>query len=96
MNANENKQNQIEKLNDLLKQADHLVPEERAEYLLEHGTEVREPAEWIRDETYTGNNKEIYRCSHCDHWQSVKKQKDQIMYMRYCPFCGSKMGGKPT
>ncbi len=49
--------------------------------------------EWIEDKTYTGKDKKIYVCSHCNHWQSVKnhKQTNQIMYMLYCPFCGAKM-----
>ena len=92
MNANENRKDQIEKLAELLKQADKLAPEERAEYLVDHDVEVRARAQWVKDESYTGNNKDIYRCTNCGHWQSVKKrQSDQIMYMNACPFCEAKM-----
>ena len=51
-----------------------------------HGT-------WERDNTYQNNNKEIYRCSICNHWQAVKKGKhpNQINFMHYCSCCGAKM-----
>ena len=93
MNAKENKQ-EIEKLRALLKRSDELDAENRAEFLAEQGVRVVEDAEWVKDESYTGSSKEIYRCSHCDHWQSVKKhQRDSLMYMKFCPFCGSRMEG---
>ena len=46
---------------------------------------------WLRDESYRGKNKEIFRCSECGHWQSTKKGDKKIFYMNYCPFCGSRM-----
>ena len=92
MNAKENKQNQIKRMNDLLEQAHHISPEKLAKYLVDHGAEVRENATWILDETYEGKNRVIYVCSHCLHWQGVAKfQREQTMYMKYCPFCGARM-----
>ena len=65
---------------------------EQAEFLHEQGVEIREEAEWIKDESYKGGNKEIYVCSKCNHWQSVNKRtRDQILYKEYCPYCGRRM-----
>ena len=62
------------------------------EFLFENGVEPRATARWIHDDSYQGKDKDVYICSGCLHWQSVKKSKsDQIMYMKYCPFCGAKM-----
>jgi hypothetical protein len=48
---------------------------------------------WIKDETYTGKNKEIYYCSLCNHWQSNKRwnPNQRAIYMNYCPQCGARM-----
>lgn len=61
------------------------IPDADAE-AVRHGT-------WIKDNTYKNNNKAIYRCSVCNHWQAVKKDKhpNQINLMNYCSFCGAKM-----
>lgn len=61
------------------------IPDADAEEV-RHGT-------WVKDNTYKNNSKEIYRCSVCNHWQSVKKDKhpNQIKFMNYCSFCGAKM-----
>ena len=59
------------------------------EALLSCGIEPRDKAKWLRDASYTGVSKDIYICSACLHWQSVKKHKP--MYMRYCPHCGARM-----
>lgn len=49
--------------------------------------------EWIEDKSYTGKDKKIYYCSLCNHWQSIKNQRqlNQIMYMNFCSFCGAEM-----
>ena len=66
-----------------------------AERLSARDVEVVPRAEWIKDETYTGQNKEIYRCSRCDHYQTVKKvQKGRLVYLKRCPFCGAVMQRK--
>ena len=85
------RETKVEELRELLKKADK---QELAEYLIDHGVEVRKHASWLRDDSYKGTSKEVYVCSLCGHWQSVKKvQTDQKMYMRYCPFCGARMDG---
>ena len=103
MTSREIKREQIERMIDLLERADRHIRKNEveddesmrracAEYLCRHGAEIREQAEWVKDETYPGNNKDIYACSRCLHWQSIKKmQKEQIMFMKYCPFCGARM-----
>lgn len=107
MRSREIKREQLERMIDLLERAERYVGKNEiedgegarracAEYLCRHGAEPREQAKWIKDETYTGNNKDIYACSRCLHWQSVKKmQKEQIMFMKYCPFCGARMTVEP-
>ncbi len=83
------KEKKLEELRELLQKADKQDP---AKDLLDHGVEVLHHAEWLKDTTYKGSSKEVFICSRCNHWQSVRKlQKDQKMYMRYCPFCGAKM-----
>ena len=63
-----------------------------ATFLIERGFSFKEKARWRISTSYTGKNKDIYTCSLCGHWQSVKKARsDQVMYMRYCPFCGAEM-----
>ena len=55
-------------------------------------TEIRH-GQWVEDKTYPANDKKVYFCSVCNHWQKAKNQKqlNQIMYMNFCPFCGAKM-----
>ena len=86
-----NETEKTEALRALLKraEADGADP---AEFLLRHGVEHRPHAKWIRDVNYKGGNKDIFICSECLHWQSVRKMvADQVNYMNYCPFCGAKM-----
>lgn len=81
----------IEYIRTILNIADALDVD-RALALYISGIEPRGTAEWIMDETYNGKSKSIYVCSSCGHWQSIKKARDgQLCYMKYCPFCGSKM-----
>lgn len=103
MTQKEIQRNQIARIAELLAEADSYgagrTSEDRtdeltlkAEYLYGHDVEIRERAQWLKDNTYTGNNKDIYACSYCLHWQSIKRmQREQIMYMKYCPFCGAYM-----
>lgn len=53
---------------------------------VEHGT-------WIKDTTYKSNTKDVWRCSVCNYWEAVKKDKHpaRINHMNYCPLCGAKM-----
>lgn len=48
--------------------------------------------EWVRDETYAGKDKEIYVCSACNRYQSIKKSRsrEKLKYLRFCPVCGAK------
>lgn len=48
---------------------------------------------WIKDNSYKNKNKSIYRCSVCNRWEAVKKDKHpcQVYFMNYCFFCGAKM-----
>ena len=63
-----------------------------AQRLAENNVNVEKTAMWIRDESYQGKSKVLYRCSHCDHWKTVKKDKQEdIVHFHYCNFCGSKM-----
>ena len=81
----------LERIRELLTEADRLGVD-RAEFLLRYGVEPHAIGRWLKDETYTGESKDVFICSNCLHWQSVKKLKpDQVMYMKYCPFCGAKM-----
>lgn len=91
MNKTEWKEEQTERLETLLREAEQNPNVPRAEYLLQNGVEWREAGEWIPDETYEGKHRVIYVCSRCLHWQSVAKSHVQKMYMNYCPFCGAKM-----
>ena len=62
------------------------------ELLLSNGVEPKATGKWLKDGTYHGLSKEIYICSSCLHWQSVRRsKKEQIAYMKYCPYCGAKM-----
>lgn len=84
------REKKVEELRKLLSETDK--QEDLAEYLVDHDVERRERAKWLRDDSYKGTSKEVYVCSSCGHWQSVKKvQNDQRMYMHYCPFCGARM-----
>lgn len=92
MNAKEIKQKKIEELAELLKKADELPPESRAAFLAEKGVRVVGRAEWIRDETYTGSNKELYNCSNCGNRKSIKiGKRHQLAYAHFCTFCGFSM-----
>lgn len=93
MTQEEIKREKIVQLQGLLSEAKQKGSDvEQAEFLHEHGVEVREESEWIVDDSYKGKNKKIYVCSKCNHWQSIYgKNKDSILYKRYCPFCGRRM-----
>ena len=63
-----------------------------AQRLVKKDVCVAGTATWVRDETIQSKSKVIYRCSHCDHWRSVKKDKqDEISHIHYCNFCGRRM-----
>ena len=82
-----------EELTQLLIKADESCSfEEAADFLISQGVHIRRLGHWIEDVTYQGNNKSLYVCSECNHWQTAKKSdKDKMFYMRYCPFCGARM-----
>lgn len=48
---------------------------------------------WVRDESYRGRAKELFRCSVCNHWQTVKRRDfaEKLRYMIYCPYCGARL-----
>ena len=77
-------------LRSLIKEGEELGVD-LATFLLERGVYFKEKARWKISSSYQGKNKDIYTCSRCGHWQSVKKSSDQVMYMKFCPFCGAKM-----
>lgn len=80
----------ITRLNDLVADAISLQTN-IGQYLFENGVEPRESAKWIKSD-YAGKSKDIFYCSRCNHYQSVSKTKaEQVMYMKYCPFCGARM-----
>ena len=80
----------ITRLNDLVADAISLQTN-IGEFLFENGVEPRESGKWIKSD-YNGKSKVIFFCSCCNHYQSVRKTKsDQVMYMKYCPFCGARM-----
>ena len=83
----------VSKVLELLRQAHQLDHEsDQAEYLVDHGLEPREEAEWVFDQSYTGKNKKIYVCSGCNHWESLSISKpSSIFFKKYCPTCGRKM-----
>lgn len=86
-----NDREKINRIRQLLDEA-NTVGAEPAEFLFEHGLEERANAKWLRDKTYQGKDKDVFICNACLHWQSVKKLKpDQVLYMKYCPFCGARM-----
>ena len=86
-----NEREKVKKIQDLLNEAD-VIGTDPAEFLFKNGVEPRVSARWMKDDTYVGKNKDMFICSECLHWQSVKKvEPDQVMYMKYCPFCGAKM-----
>ncbi len=63
-----------------------------ARRLVEKNVSVERSATWVKDESYQGKSKVIYRCSHCDHWKAVKKEnQNEIAHLHYCNFCGSRM-----
>ena len=48
---------------------------------------------WVKDETYDSDKKEIYRCSVCGHYETLRKDqvRSRLRDMNYCPDCGSVM-----
>ena len=63
-----------------------------ARRLVERDVSVERSATWIKDESYQGKSKVLYRCSYCNHWKAVKKEKqDEIQHLHYCNFCGARM-----
>lgn len=48
-------------------------------------------SEWIRDTTYKGRTKNIYRCKNCDHYEAIPKRDRKLRYMRFCCACGALM-----
>lgn len=93
MTQEEIKREKIAQLQGLLSEAKQKESDvEQAEFLHECGVEVREEAEWVKDESITGKGKEIYVCSKCGHWESVKKRREyQVLHKKYCVSCGSRM-----
>jgi len=67
--------------------------ERAAPVLIDKGWRRVSRGTWMKDETYKGTNKVVYRCSVCGHWQTQKKwnTNDGRFHMNYCPFCGSAM-----
>ena len=66
--------------------------EDPGKYLFESGVEPKLTGRWLNDPDYKGESKDVFICSCCLHWQSVKKSKaEQKNSMKYCPFCGAKM-----
>ena len=41
------------------------------------------------DKNHESKYKSVYICSICGHYQTVRKETEQIRYMNYCPFCGA-------
>lgn len=62
-----------------------------AEYLVDNDYRKERFCEWVRDGTYEGKDKEIYVCSACNRYQTVKKSQKQsrLKYLRFCPVCGA-------
>lgn len=86
--SDQEKLEQIRELADTCRRLGGDLPE----FLLENGVEPRRTAKWIKDESYKGVSKDVFICSDCLHWQSVKKLRpERVTYMKYCPFCGAKM-----
>lgn len=84
--------NREEHVHELAQDLRALSPE-LAERLHRLGYRKEHRGEWLLDETYTGKAKEIYICSHCNHWHAIKKRQvpDKLRYMVYCPYCGARM-----
>ena len=69
-----------------------------AEIAAEQGYRKERYSEWVKDTTYEGRVKDVYRCKSCDHYEAVKKGDKKIKYLRFCPACGAMMlkyGEKP-
>lgn len=47
--------------------------------------------QWVKDDAYKGKNKEIFRCSLCGHYETVKKNGRGLKSMSYCHACGAAM-----
>ena len=63
--------------------------------LVQNNVCLEKTATWIRDDSYQSKSKVMYRCSHCDHWRTVPKgRQDDLNHLHYCNFCGSRMDGK--
>ena len=93
MTQEEIKKENVEALRSLLSELKECgANEDSSVFLADHGVEFRHQARWVKDQTKTGTQKDIYVCSHCNHWVSVnKKRPDNILYKHYCDFCGCKM-----
>lgn len=63
-----------------------------AEHLIELDYRKERFCEWVRDESYQGKDKEIYVCSACNRYQSIKKSqsRDKLKFLCFCPVCGAK------
>ena len=38
---------------------------------------------WLKDGGYKGKCKDVYICSECGRWQTVRKGARKLIYMRY-------------
>ncbi len=47
--------------------------------------------EWIKDGADGGKNKDVYICSVCGHYETVKKNGGGLKGMSYCHACGAAM-----
>lgn len=63
-----------------------------AEHLIALDYRKERYCEWVLDDSYTGKDKEIYVCSACNRYQSIKKSRsrEKLKYMSFCPVCGAK------
>ena len=79
-------------LQELAQDLNTLVPS-FAQELHIMGYQKARQGEWQRDTTYPGKAKQIFRCSLCNYWTSVKTKdaNEKLRYMLYCPYCGARM-----
>lgn len=70
----------------------HEQAQELAEHIIALDYRKERYCEWVRDESYTGKDKEIFVCSACNRYQSIKKSvsREKLKYLRFCPVCGAK------